>query len=96
MTHPSVHDPGSARLNRRIRLATSVALVAFLPWVVAPGRTQPDTKLDLTLAPWEYLSRALSAWNSHAGLGELQNQAYGYLFPLGPVMGVAHSLGMPG
>ncbi|WP_146828193.1 alpha-(1-_3)-arabinofuranosyltransferase domain-containing protein [Aeromicrobium flavum] len=69
--------------------------MAILPWVVAPGRIQPDTKLDLTVAPWDYLSRALSAWNSHAGLGELQNQAYGYLFPLGPVMGLSHSVGLP-
>nr|WP_241733131.1 alpha-(1->3)-arabinofuranosyltransferase family protein [Aeromicrobium phoceense] len=71
-------------------------LVAILPWVVAPGRTQPDTKLDLTVAPWDYLARSLSAWNSHAGLGELQNQAYGYLFPLGPVMGLADAIGLPG
>ncbi|MTB86882.1 DUF3367 domain-containing protein [Aeromicrobium senzhongii] len=69
--------------------------MAILPWVVAPGRIQPDTKLDLTVAPWDYLSRALYAWNSHAGLGELQNQAYGYLFPLGPVMGLSEAAGLP-
>ncbi|KNX37252.1 hypothetical protein VV01_09015 [Luteipulveratus halotolerans] len=80
-----------SRVHRRL---VAVAL-AVLPWLIAPGRIQPDTKVDLTVDPWTYLSRALWAWNDHAGLGELQNQAYGYLFPFGPVMGVAQSVGLP-
>ena len=69
--------------------------IALIPWLVQPGRIQPDTKVDLTIAPWAYLGRSLDAWNGHNGLGELQNQAYGYLFPMGPVFGVGHSLGLP-
>jgi len=80
---------------RRVRAVFSTLLVAILPWLIAPGKVQPDTKLDLTISPWLYLSRATDAWNSHAGLGELQNQAYGYLFPFGPVMAVAQAVGMP-
>ncbi|TWP37133.1 alpha-(1-_3)-arabinofuranosyltransferase domain-containing protein [Leekyejoonella antrihumi] len=80
----------------RLRRLLAVVAVAVLPWLIAPGYTQPDTKLDLTVSPWRYLGRSLDAWNSHAGLGELQNQAYGYLFPMGPVFGVCHGLGMPG
>lgn len=70
-------------------------LLAVWPWLVAPGLVQPDTKLDLTVSPWRYLARALSAWSTHTGVGELQNQAHGYLFPMGPVMGLAHSAGVP-
>ncbi|GAA2075620.1 alpha-(1-_3)-arabinofuranosyltransferase [Aeromicrobium tamlense] len=97
MTHPTIDEPSATPdVAQRVRIAASTLLVAILPWVVAPGRTQPDTKLDLTVAPWDYLARALYAWNSHAGLGELQNQAYGYLFPLGPFMGLADAIGLPG
>ncbi|GAB3584070.1 alpha-(1-_3)-arabinofuranosyltransferase domain-containing protein [Calidifontibacter terrae] len=72
-----------------------IAVLAVVPWLIQPGLTQPDTKVDLTLDPWGYLGRALSAWNPHGGLGEVQNQAYGYLFPMGPFFGVGSSLGLP-
>jgi len=79
----------------RMQLLLMLAVFVVLPWLVAPGRTEPDTKIDLTISPWRYLGRSLDAWNSHAGLGELQNQAYGYLFPMGPVFGICRSLGVP-
>ena len=78
-------------------LALRVALVvALLPWLVQPGVVQPDTKVDLVVSPWRYLTRSLDAWSTHSGFGELQNQAYGYLWPMGPFFGVLHSLGVPG
>lgn len=91
-----VAAPDSARLPDRARVIRVIALLAMalFPWLIAPGQVQPDTKIDLTLSPWQYLARSLDAWNGHAGLGELQNQAYGYLFPMGPVFGIAHSMGI--
>ena len=83
-------------LGRDPGLYLAVGALLILPWLIAPGRSQPDTKIDLTVSPWRYLARSLSAWSDHNGVGELQNQAYGYLFPMGPVYGVCHSLGIPG
>ena len=85
-----------ARARERIHLTCVAVLLGVLPWAVAPGLTQPDTKLDLVLSPARYLGRALDAWNTHTGLGEIQNQAYGYLLPMGPVHLLGRLAGMPG
>lgn len=82
-------------LRARWQRLLAAVTVGVLPWLVAPGLVQPDTKLDLTLAPWRYLARATSAWSDHNGVGELQNQAYGYLFPMGPVHGLLELAGLP-
>ncbi|SDT58651.1 alpha-(1-_3)-arabinofuranosyltransferase domain-containing protein [Actinoplanes derwentensis] len=80
----------------RHMLAIGGALVlVVLAFVQRPGRTTFDTKLDLAEDPIGFMSRALHLWNPWATSGELQQQAYGYLFPMGPFFAAGDLLGVP-
>ncbi len=76
----------------RPRLAAALLLVWAVAWSVPAGRISEDTKNDLYVAPWQLLSRAAHLWDPQVTWGVLQNQGYGYLFPMGPFFGLVEEV----
>ena len=81
---------------RRLRLGGLDLAALILLWAlsasVEPGQLAPDTKLDLYVDPWGFMGRALHLWDPQVTYGLLQNQGYGYLFPMGPFFGVTSTV----
>lgn len=77
------------RIPRPSHPSTWAAIGVYLVLLMAAlleqvGKTTNDTKTPLIESPTAFLQGSLGLWNPTLSLGELQNQAYGYLFPQGP------------
>lgn len=88
------HTPGLRQLDSACRalpgaiarqrwLIVCCLLLALLAFCSHPGRILADTKIDLAINPAGFLQRAMHLWDP-AQFGELQDQAVGYFFPIGP------------
>ncbi len=71
-----------------------LALVA-LAFVSHAGQIISDTKLDLAVNPAGFLARALQLWDP-SQFGQLQDQAVGYVFPVGLLFVLAKAVAVPG
>ncbi|MEV5408046.1 alpha-(1-_3)-arabinofuranosyltransferase [Thermopolyspora sp. NPDC052614] len=81
-------------LRHRLRLLAGCLLLGAIAFHTAPGNVISETKVDMAVNPLGFLGRAAHLWDD-AYFGHLQNQAYGYLFPMGPFYAVLRGLDMP-
>lgn len=75
-------------------VALSLAVLAVIIAHRA-GDILPETKLDLLVDPGRFLSRATFFWDASADFGRIQNQAVGYLWPMGPFFLLGDAFGVP-
>ncbi len=77
--------------------ALAVLSLAVLVVTIAHhfGDILPETKLDLLTDPGRFLGRATFFWDPSADFGRIQNQAVGYLWPMGPFYLLGSALGIP-
>jgi arabinofuranan 3-O-arabinosyltransferase len=76
-------------------LAGCCLVLAALAFVSHPGNLIADTKIDMAVNPAGFLGRALQMWDP-AQFGFLQDQAVGYLFPVGPFFLLLKIIAVPG
>ncbi|MEV4224452.1 alpha-(1-_3)-arabinofuranosyltransferase [Nonomuraea sp. NPDC049725] len=81
------------RIGHRLRLLAGCLLLVAIAFNTSTEKIIPETKLDMAVNPLGFLGRALHLWDG-AYFGHLQNQAYGYLFPMGPFYALGLNLGM--
>src|SRR3569833_180328 len=83
------------RLRERLRVLLCCLCLTLITTATRPGKMLADTKIDMPIDPTGLLSRALHMWDIEQ-FGRLQNQASGYLFPMGPFFALGHFAGIPG
>ncbi|WP_447037230.1 alpha-(1-_3)-arabinofuranosyltransferase domain-containing protein [Streptomyces sp. DSM 118878] len=93
---PTTDAPEPSRGPRSRHWLLGFWAVAFvLLLAVKPGRMTFDTKLGVTVDPWQFLSDLGQLWHDRAGFGGIQDQYVGYAFPMLPFYGLAKLVQLP-
>ncbi|MGI5524491.1 alpha-(1-_3)-arabinofuranosyltransferase [Micromonospora sp. CA-259024] len=86
---------GASSAVWRLRAVTVCVALTALAFLQEPGKIVMDTKVDLATNPVGWLERAMHVWDPAGSFGQLQNQTYGYLWPMGPFFAAGDAVGMP-
>jgi arabinofuranan 3-O-arabinosyltransferase len=80
--------------DRAMALGFVVASFA-LAFAQRPGRATSDTKIDLHVDPSAFVGQVASVWTTSIDLGAVHGAQYsGYLWPMGPIFALLHSIGL--
>jgi arabinofuranan 3-O-arabinosyltransferase len=82
------------QFRQRLWLVICCLSLLVLAFLTRPGNIIADTKIDLAINPAGFLSRALQLWDP-AQFGQLQDQAVGYFFPIGPFFVLGKLMALP-
>ncbi|MEA2364144.1 MAG: arabinofuranan 3-O-arabinosyltransferase [Thermoleophilaceae bacterium] len=77
-------------------MAAGFIIASFaLAFAQRPGWATSDTKLDLHVDPGAFLGQVASVWTHSIDLGAVHGAQYGgYLWPMGPIFALLHSVGL--
>jgi arabinofuranan 3-O-arabinosyltransferase len=92
---PSSEPPLCVDPLSRWVLAGLGAFFLLVTFVQAPGLIVDDTKLPVVMAPLAWMKSSLHLWNPSVSSGSVQDQTFGYLFPMAPFFEVMHLLHVP-
>jgi arabinofuranan 3-O-arabinosyltransferase len=95
VTAPLADRPVNAVPTPRWWLVAGVAWITVQVLLQENGLLAHDTRFDVLLEPRDFLTRVWHLWDGRADLGRVQNQAVGYLFPLGPFHWLTELAGVP-
>ncbi len=76
-------------------LAGLSAFFLTIVFVQAPGLIVDDTKLPVLMAPLNWMKSALHMWSLTVSSGSVQDETFGYLFPMAPFFELMHVLHVP-
>ena len=84
------------RPTRDGTMAAWFVIASFaLAFAQRPGWATSDTKIDLHVDPGAFLGQVASVWTPSIDLGAVHGAQYsGYLWPMGPIFALLHSIGL--